>query len=217
MRQWLPVLALLVGAGSSISSAQATAPSSPLDQYISLVREHRIDSVATNFAADCGLKIEGVAAKYGFANDDAGIIRSVVDLPEAYDNFEMDLVGTDEVWRVGNRFFIEEWQAELDVGGYSRRLYCFDEYGRLEAVDGTNFQLPTDEGEQSWGMHERWTRKADGSFTATVPFQFIGLDEKETSRPKLDADSSDFADHWGKHAPDSITVHELKLPPELLR
>ena len=68
-----------------------------------------------------------------------------------------------------------------------------------------------------WGMHERWTRKPDGKFVASVPFQFIALDEKHDLTPKLNEDDREFAKLWGKKVPKAFSVDDLKLPPSLLQ
>jgi hypothetical protein len=216
MKRRLPVLILLLWIGSSISFGQSAPATDPLARYIAGVRTHKADPVALRFAADCGLNLTGIESRYAFANDETGTFHAVKDLAAAYDNVQMDLVGTEEVWKAGTRILVEEWNAELDVGGYARRLYCFDEKQKLQMVDDANFQLPTDDG-MPWGMHERWTRRTVGMFAATVPFEFIGLDEKRIPAPKLDKEDQEFARAWGKVAPNAFPVSDLKLPPELLK
>jgi hypothetical protein len=216
MKRRLPVLMLLMGLGCSFSSGQPNAISSPLEKYIAFVRTHRLDPAAIEFAAACGLRLEGIRARYGFANDDAGTWHVVPDLAKAYDNFQMDNIGTEEVWKIGNQFVIEEWNVELDVGGFQRTLYCFDTDRKLKMIDSTNFQLPVDDG-KPWGMHERWIRKADGRFTSVEPQRFIGADEKESPKPKLSKEDQDFAQTWGGIPPKAFDVVEMKLPSELFR
>ncbi len=207
----IPVV--LLGLGSFISSAQGAGFQSPLDKYIEEVRAGKIDSAAIQLASACGVKLDGVRAHFGFANDDAWTWHVVNDLPVAYDSLGMDLVGTIEVWKVGKQFVVERWNAELDTGGFSRTLYCFNNDVKLQMLDAANFQIPVDGGPM-WGMHERWRRQADGQFEAQVPFHFINMKEKSTSEPKLGEDDKEFAKHWGKKPPTSIAFSDLE--PKIL-
>jgi len=220
MKRGLPVLCVLLGLGSCFSRSQVPAVGSaelhtPLEGYITGLRQHKINGVAAGFATICGVKLNEASHRFAFANDDAGRWKIVPSLPEAYDNLEMDLVGTAEVWKNPAGTVVEEWQAALDVGGFGRTLYCFDTTGRLKALDSTNYQI-SDDG-RTWGMHERWLANADGTFRADIPFEFVGLDDKPISRPKLDEDDKKFESSWGKRPPERITYPELKLPPDLFR
>jgi hypothetical protein len=216
MKQALPVLCFLLGLESCFSFGQTPDSSkvgskSPLDSYINVLRNRRLDSAAAEFGQICGVKLDEAAHRFAFSNDDAGTWRIVADLPKEYDNIGMDLVGTAEVWRNSKRTVLEEWEAALDVGGFGRTFYCFDSLGRLKALDATNYQIP-DEGEP-WGMHERWVLKADGTFRAVVPFQFVALDGKVIPQPKLNEDYKSFAGSWGHNPPSrTLTIQELKLP-----
>jgi hypothetical protein len=205
-----------IGMGPILVCGQPPSPVSPMDRYIQNVRAHRQDPAALTIAKMCGVDLSGALARYGFANDDKGTWRVVSDLPKAYDGLEMDLVDTAEVWRVGSRFLIEEWKVALDVGGFGRTLYCFDDQRKLQIVDSVNFQIPTDGG-HSWAMHERWTRGANGRFLASVPFEFIDMHEIPTPPPQLDSDNRDFTKSWGHTSPTVAHVEDLKLPHDLLR
>jgi len=220
MNTALPILLALVGFGSCFSFTQTptspkSEPQSPLASYIDGLRGHRINSAAAEFTRTCDVKLDEAAHRFAFANDDAGTWKMVASLPKAYDNLEMDLVGTAEVWKNSAGAVVEEWQVALDVGGFERTFFCFDSAGRLKAIDSTNYQIP--EGGHPWGMHERWVLQSDGRFRARIPFEFIGLDDKAISHPKLDTDSESFATNWGRKPPAALTIPELKLPAALFQ
>jgi hypothetical protein len=218
MTRWLPVLILMAGLGSSFSFSQNPTPPapqrSPLDSYIEGLRAHSMNNAAARFTQICGVKLDEAAVRFAFSNNDAGTWKLVDDLPKAYDNIVMDLVGTAEVWKNPAGTLVETWQAALDVGGFSRSLFCFDKNGRLTALDAINFQIPTDDG-KPWGMHVRWVLEKNGAFRATIPFHFIDLDEKPIPKPKLDPDDETFATSWGRKPPPIKNVNELKLPKAL--
>ena len=216
MKFRLPILIVLIGIGSSISFAQVSPATDPLSKYIAIVRDHRVDPAVLRFGKDCGLGLTGVESRDAFGGEGAGSLHFVKDIATAFDNLGTDLVGIEQVWKIGGRFLIEEWNAELDSGGEARRLYCFDDRGKLQAVEESNFQIPIEDG-KPWGMHEEWVRDRSGAFKALVPFEFIDLDEKPTPEPKLDADYFEFARSWGRVAPHAFPITDMKLPPELLR
>jgi hypothetical protein len=218
MKHYLPVLFLLAGLGSSFSIGQnpksPVVQRNPLDSYIEGLRTHSMNNAAAGFTQTCGVKLDEATDRFAFSNNEAGTWKPVDDLPKAYDDIEMDLVGTAEVWKNSAGTVVEIWQAALDVGGFSRNFFCFDKVGRLTAFDAMNFQIPTDDG-KPWGIHERWILKKDGTFRAEIPFQFIGLDEKVIPKPKLDQDDEKFAASWGHKPPPIKTLNELKIPKAL--
>jgi len=221
MKHRLPALFLLGGLGCSIFWGKpAKTPiedfKSPLAGYIDLLRIQSVDPAATRFALTCQISLNEVHPRFAFSNNDEGTWRVVQGLPQAYDNIEMDLIGTAEVWKTARGTFVEEWDAALDVGGFARTMYCFDVKGELDALDAANHQFPTDNG-TPWGMHEQWTRKTDGSFVATIPFHFIGLKDQSVLPPKLDEDNESFAQSWGKKPPRLRMISELKLPSVLFQ
>lgn len=216
MKKWLSVLIAFAGLGHSLSFAKQESNSSPIEKYIAIVRRHHFDPVAVAFAKDCGLQLAGAQTSYGFANDGAGTWRVVQDLPRAYENFQMDLILTTQIWKVGAQVVIEEWDVALDQGGFARTLYCFDSNHRLKSLDTADFEVPIDIS-HSWAMHERWTRTENGNFMASTPFQYISMQEKPTVRPKLTKDELEFAKSWGKKPPKAISLVELELPAELFR
>jgi hypothetical protein len=173
-----------------------------------------MNNAAAGFTQTCGVKLDEAADRVAFSNNDAGTWKLVDDLPKAYDDIEMDLVGTAEVWKNPAGTVVELWQAALDVGGFSRSFFCFDKVGRLTVFDAVNFQTPSDDG-KPWGMHERWILKKDGAFQAAILFQFIDLDEKVIAKPKLDQDDEEFAKSWGHKPPAIKTLNDFKLPKEL--
>ena len=218
MKSWLPVLILMPGLGGSISVSQnpnpPAVPEDPLGSYIEGLRVHSTNNAAAGFTQICGVKLDEAAIRFAFSNDDAGTWKLIDDLPTAYDEIEMDLVGTAEVWKNPAGTLVEIWQVALDVGGFSRSFFCFDKNRRLTASDAVNFQIPNDDG-KPWGMHERWIRKKDGTFRAAIPFEFIDLDEKVILKPKLSRDDEKFARSWGRKPPAIKTFNELRLPKAL--
>jgi hypothetical protein len=219
MRLRLLVLTFLLGLGSLFSVAQTTfaqtQSKSPLGSYIDVLRKQTVDSHVVEFARVCAVKPQDTRPRYAFANDDAGTWKAVKSLPTAYDNLEMDLLSTAEVWRTSQGTLVELWNAALDVGGFGRTLYCFDGTGKLLAIDSANYQIP-EEG-APWGMHEQWIRQANGHFKATIPLEFIQLDDRRIVKPKLDDDSAKFAASWGRKSPEAFSVRELKLPTLLFQ
>lgn len=220
MKQTLPVLCVLLGLGSCFSLSQTQESSkpdfqTPLEIYINSLRSHQVDSATAEFAKTCGLKLDETSHRFAFANDDAGTWKVVPSLPNAYDNLDMDLVGTAEVWKSPVGTLIEEWQAALDVGGFGRTLYCFDNAARLIALDSANYQVP--ENGLPLGMHERWVLQANEKFHADIPFEFIGLDGRRIVQPNLDKDDQKFVASWGKKPPIALTIRDLKLPTALFR
>lgn len=218
MKRIFSVLILLLGLGSSFSFGQnpksPVVQRNPLDSYIEGLRTHSMNDAAAGFTRTCGVKLDEAADRFAFSNNEAGTWKPVDDLPKAYDDIEMDLVGTAEVWKNPAGTVVEIWQAALDVGGFSRNFFCFDKVGRLTAFDAMSFQIPTDDG-KPWGMHERWILQKDGTFRAAIPFRFIGLDEKVIPKPKLDQDDEKFAASWGHKPPPIKTLNELKIPKAL--
>ncbi len=171
--------------------------------------------LTVRFAAACGADLKGVSARYGFANDQFWNWHVVSDLPKAYDSRLMHMIGTAEVWKLDNRLVIEEWNAMLDVASISRTLYCFDNEKKLRMLDAAEFRIPVD-GTLRWGMHIRWTVRPDGTFIASEPFHFIGLDGEPAPAPKLTKDDRQIADHWSKRLPAPMTADGLKLPASLM-
>jgi hypothetical protein len=211
----LPVLVLSVGLGSLFSSAQVRSYRSPLDRHIENLRAHGIDPLTLRFAVDCGIDLKGVPARYGFANDQYGTWQVVGDLPKAYDSHVMRPVETAEVWRPGNRALIEEWKAILNVARFSQTLYCFDVDKKLRMLDSTDFEVPID-GTQRWGMHMRWSRRPNGEFFTSEPFQFIGPDGEPAPIPKLTKDDRQIVAHWRRRLPAPTTSDGLRLPASLM-
>jgi hypothetical protein len=215
MNRWLPVLALFAGLGSFISSAQVKSFRTPLDLHIENLRAHGIDPLTVRLAAICGVDLKGVPAHYGFFNDQFESWRVVSDLPKVYDSRDMHMIGTAEAWKLGNRLVIEEWNAKLDAADISRTLYCFDEDKKLQMLDAEEFRIPVD-GTLRWGMHLRWTLKPNGTFVASEPFHFIGLDGEPTPVPKLTKDDRQIAAHWSKRSPATMAANGLKLAALLM-
>jgi len=220
MRGNFPALVVLIGLGNAFSSSQAllatdSRPHTPLEKYINRLRRHQMNPVVASFTKICGVKLDEATHRFAFANDDAGTWKTVRNLPKAYDNLDMDLVGTVELWKNPAGTIVEEWEAALDVGGFSRTLDCFDKAGRLTALDNANFQLP--ESGNGWGMHERRIAKSDGTFISASPFRFVGLDEKPIPPPQLNADYKAFVAGCGKKPPSKLTIRELNLPSELFQ
>ncbi len=143
------VLFVLAGLGTSISFSQKPTPQaaqrSRLESYIQSLRAHSMNHVAAGFSQICGVQLDEAAVRFAFSNNDAGTWKLVDDLPKAYDGVEMDLVGAAEVWKNPAGTIVETWQAELDVGGFGRTFFCFDNNGRLAAIDSVIFQIPTDD------------------------------------------------------------------------
>jgi hypothetical protein len=218
MKSCLPILILFAGFGSSISIGQNSSPptahENPLDSYIENLRTHSMNSAAAGFSQICGVKLDEAAIRFAFSNNDAGAWKQVDDIPKVYDDIEMDLVGTVEVWKNPAGTLVEIWQAALDVGGFSRTFLCFNKDGRLTASDAINFQIPTDDS-RPWGMHERWILKKNGLFRPAIPFQFIDLDEKVIQKPTLVQDDENFARSWGHKPPSIKSINELKFPEAL--
>jgi len=215
MNRWLTVLAFTAGLGSLFSSAQVKRVRSPLDVHIENIRGHRVDPLTIRFARLCGVELKAIPAQYGFSNDESETWQVVTDLPKAYDNHVMHLIGTAELWTSENRTVIEEWKAILDAGSFSRTQYCFDADRKLQILDAANFKIPID-GTQRWGMHMRWARRPDGTFFTSEPFHFIGLDGGQVPAPMLTKDDRQIADHWSKRLPAPMTLDGLKLPTLLI-
>jgi hypothetical protein len=210
MNHWLPVLALSAGLGSFISSAQVTSFRTPLDLHIENLRAHGIDPLTVSFAAVCGVDLKAVPAHYGFFNDEFASWRVASDLPKAYDSRVMRMIGTAEAWKLGNRLVIEEWSAMLDVASISRTLYCFGEDQKLLLLDESEFRIPVD-GTLRWGMHQRRALKLNGTFAASEPFHFVGMDGEPVPVPKLTKDDKQIAAHWSKRPPATMAANGLKL------
>jgi|GEM_PF-2392227 len=215
-----PVLAVLLGLGSFLFLGQAQAAAqesfqSPLGRYVDTLRANRPDPVAERIASLCQISILHVQPRYAFANDEAGKWRIVQSLPKAYDQLEMDLVNTAEVWQSSGGTLVEEWNAALDVGGFQRTLYCFDGTGMLKVMDATNYQIPEDG--KLWGMHEQWVRSGDTAFRNTILFHYVGLMDERIPHPKLDEGYRKYVASWGRKPPRLMRISELKFPAALLK
>jgi hypothetical protein len=220
MRGTLRVLLVVLGFGSCFSFAQTSTPAStpsrsPLDSYIDGLRKLQMNSVAAEFGGKCGVKLDEAMHRFSFANDDRGTWKIVANLPEAYDNIGMDLIDTAEVWENRAGTVIERWDVALDVGGFSRTLYCLNRAGRVTSLDCTNYQIPEDG--KPWGVHLRWELGKSGGFRATIPLQFVGLDDQPISGPKLDEKHAHFVSVWGRKPPQLMTLSDLNLPTGLFR
>jgi hypothetical protein len=119
MKNLLPVLAMLAGLGSLISSAQGKSFRSPLDLHIETLRSHGIDPSTIRFATACGVDIKGTSPRFGFANNELGTWHVVSDLPKSYNKYEADVISTAEVWKIDDRTVVEEWKAVLDLASIS--------------------------------------------------------------------------------------------------
>jgi hypothetical protein len=211
-------LVFLVGLGTSLfsdeSPAQQPVVSTPVEYYLNLLKKGEVDPHLLRFSQSCTVRPEDAPPQFAFSNDEAGTWKAVRDLPAAFESLEMDLIGMAQVWKTRRGVLIESWNIVLDVGGFQRTLNCFDATGHLVAEDTTNYQTPDDG--PVWGMHERWQKQPNGEWRAVVPFEFIGMDDKPISEPKLDADYRAFAASWGRKPPSDVMIDDLKIPRAIL-
>ena len=196
MRRSLPILALLAGLGSFISSNQtveaqakspllATAEVDPFSRYLSFEKAHRSEPALSRFATSCGMDLASVKRRYAQRPKDAWNL--VPDLSRAMDDQETDFYGTVSVLHQSDLILVERWGMELDTGDYFRLLYCLSnkQVTLAESViwrlagfgDGTD--------SVTWGYEHRWKLGHHGKLE-TDPARFINLEEMPMQTPKLD-------------------------------
>jgi hypothetical protein len=122
MKNWLPVLVLLAGLGSSISFAQNPGNLSPFDRYIEVTRARRFEPALKRLADRCGVGLNQATVR--FAERPDKVWKSVRRFPSARRDQATDFFSTAAVWRTGNKTVVELWWMDSEEGDQSRTLYC---------------------------------------------------------------------------------------------
>ena len=214
MKRWLSVLAVLAGLASSFSIADPVQLQVQDQRIKSTSLSPRMtEATAAWLGRECGVNLRGIASLKAFSS--GGDWTIVKDLTQAT-RAESDFVNTAEAWKIGMAFVVAVTHSELDVGSETTDLYCFNAVGKLQALDSMVMQYPQGAG-KPWGIHARWKRRVDGTFTRTGPNEFLDQNGKQAKRPRLNYEEGRSADSWGPNNPEILTVKDLKLPKELFR
>ena len=211
MKYCLPVLFVLAGLGSSISSVQAKHVhliSDPFDRYIKESSTNLSEPALGRFAHECGVDVSNSQPK--FAVNPGSKWMTVANLSKGLRSIESDFFSSAEVWHEGDQVVVEIWAISADVGSEVRVYRCFTkgELLRAEAIDWNIPLVKTDVG--TWGYSRRWERDTVTGMRRTEA-EFVDEIERPIARPKLDAEGAQSL-IW---EPDLGPFADLKLPPAL--
>ena len=213
MRHFFPVLAILAGLGSSISSAQGSSSSSPFDRYIQSTRAGHFEPALVRLAARCGFTLG--QARVRFAERPGEVWKPVRRLPAARSDQQTDFFSTVAVWRTGNKAVVEIWWMNSEAGDETRTLYCLHDREILAgeeiqwASENENEDGSTDPG---WAYEVRWNVEKKKLFKATHE-GFVDRNERPTAKPKL----ANYAPKTFGLIPEMLKWSDLKLPDFLLQ
>jgi hypothetical protein len=209
MKRFSLGLVLIVGLGSSISSAWGSPSSDPFDQYLRDLKAVRLEPSLVRFARECG--IDSTTARTGFAVNPGGGWIATKSLAAKIRNLDSDFFSSAQLWRNGNRSVVEIWSLSLDVGSQVRVYRCFED-GRSILSEAIDWNIPVVGNDPGWGYSRQWKVSSRGASVRTKA-EFVDERERVIPRPKLDADgvkSLSFVPSLGP-------LRELKLPPAMLK
>jgi len=214
MKMLLPVLCLLLGLGSFISSAQSAPArkfSDPFERYLKSVGTNHRELSLQRVAAECGVNIAQMKATYAVTPGDEW--QPVTNLQKGLKSLDSDFYTTMEVWKSDNRVLAEMWPNSDDVGSEIRVLYCFNK-GELQFAEAIQWNEPVVQNAniKPWGYSRRWQRMAQGNIQQ-IRAVFVDEYERVISKPKLDADDEESL-RW---SPPMGPLSDLKLPQKMLQ
>jgi hypothetical protein len=214
MKKWLPVLVLLAGLGSSISSAQAKPVrhfSDPFNRYLKDVKNGLPETSMQRFSTECGVDPLSILPR--FAVGPGSSLTLVKNLARGLRSIETDFYSTAEVWVEGDRVLVELWTNSEDVGSEVRYYKCFAGQ-KLHQAEVIEWNVPVFQSPDliPWGYSRRWERSANGGMQRTKA-EFVDEMEKTIPKPKLDKEDEESL-RW---IPLLGPLNELKLSPSLLR
>jgi hypothetical protein len=211
VKRILPALALFAELGHSISSAQATQHRDPWDRYLAAVRANRPEPSLVRFAADCGVDVEQVRAK--FAVNPGSEWSPVNDIALGVKSLDSDFFSTAQIWFDGNRVVLEIWTLSLDVGSEARIYHWFVDHQEEQVLAvAWNLPLVDSPGAISWGYLQKWKLGAERRMQRQQA-RFVDENLRPIRRPKLDDDAKKSLE-W---SPIIETLDDLNLPAVLLR
>jgi hypothetical protein len=210
MKHCLPVLAIFVGLGCSISPAQGKQQVDPFRRYLAGIKANQPEAALVRFAGECGVDVSKSQAR--FAIGPGSSLTQVKNLAKGLKSIETDFYSTAEVWVEGDRVLVEIWANSDDVGSEVRYYKCFANRKMLQA-EVINWNVPVEHADAAaWGYSRRWERGTNGRMQRTKA-EFVDEMEKPIPKPKLDEDGEKNL-HW---IPPLGPFSELKLPPSMLR
>jgi len=213
MRDWLLVLILFAGLGSSFSFAQNNEPTNPLDWYLTELRANRPEPALVRFAKECGVDMKTARTRY--AQMPYHKWKAVENLSNARNDQEIDLYSTVAVSSNRNRILVEQWDMDSESASESRLLICL-EGQRIRLIEEIDWALP-DESEPNvkpvWlGYEQRWKASKDGKYS-TVLLRYVN--DREQLVPALKPGSG--VPLASNVFPKVNDWDDLKLPAELLQ
>ncbi len=234
MKNYLPVLAVLAGLGSSISCKHSVPPTpkpahepskqvdtsvqtesavntdDPFVRYLDDQKKNKFEPSLKRFAEECGFDIASV--KPGYAVSAGGGWNPVKNLATGLQNLESDFYSVAVVWHKRDQVIVEIWANSDDVGSEVRVYRCFSN-GKLLRAEAIDWNLPMEQpNDSTWGYARRWNTDKNGSMQRTQA-QFVDGMERPIPKPKMDADDKKSL-NW---IPSLEPLSEMKLPPELLQ
>jgi hypothetical protein len=214
MKRWFPILVILAGFGSFISSIQAAPTqkfSDPFGRYLKSVKTNQRESSLRRFATGCGVNVEGMKAKYAVSV--GGGWQQVENLQKGLKSVESDFYTTAEVWKLENHVLVEMWPNSDDVGSEVRILYCFVS-GKLQFTEAIqwNMRVMQNPDIRPWGYSRRWVSDKQKSMEE-VRAGFVDQYERVIPRPKLDADDKESL-RW---SPPMEQLNDRKFPDDMLK
>jgi hypothetical protein len=211
MKSWLPVLVLLVGLGSSISSGQDKLQADPFARYLAWIKANRPETDSVRFAGECGVDVSKIQPRYAVGPGSS--FTPVKSLAKGLLSLETDFYSTAEVWPGENRILVEIWANSDDVGSEVRYYKCFANR-KLVQAEVIVWTVPVEQSPDivSWGYSRRWERGVDGRLRRTKA-EFVDGVGRHISKPNVD-DEEKKSLLW---VPPLGSLSELKLPQVLLR
>ncbi|HMD75967.1 MAG TPA: hypothetical protein VKG86_01200 [Terracidiphilus sp.] len=215
MKHCLPVLAIFVGLGCSISPAQGKQQVDPFRRYLADIKANQPEAALVRFAAECGVDLNKHRARYAQAPGDK--LHVVTNLAHALVDQETDYYATVAVWKAAQNVLVEYWGLDLELGTQLRTFYCLRD-GQIQMVEDLDWAYFEGEGingpiKAHWaGYEQRWKRKSESSYS-TVLLRYVNLWEKEIPKPANDYEIP----YASKSFPEMYRWEDLKLPPALLR
>ncbi len=213
MKNWLPVLILSVGLGTSFSSAQVAHKKDPFSQYLARIKAGIPEPSLVRVAQECGVDLKTVAPHYADLPDNTWIL--VKDLAKGIHGLETDFFATVTVWKQEDRILIEMWEMQLDVENENRTFYCLTQR-KITAVESSDWMLPevmqNGMEKPGWGYEQHCEMTGAGKFERTF-HGFVNFNSEPMAEPKLDEKTRKSL----IRTPKIKTWDDLKLPPALLQ
>jgi hypothetical protein len=213
MKRYFPVLAVLLGLGSVISSAQTARPvknSDPFERYLASVKKQTPEDSLRRFAGECGVNTNRVQPK--FAVSPGGSWTAVKNLAAGLRSLETDFYTTAQLWKDADRVLVVLWPNSDADGSEIRQYRCYVS-GKLTQAKVIQWEIPMDPDYKgkTWGYARTWKCDAGGKLKQ-IKAGFVNGLEQTIIRPKLSAEEEKNL-NWTVN---QRSLTDLKFPARML-